>query len=137
MWGFDSSVSAEPLLRVVVPHGKGSVATQIRAVVRNDDPTGVDPIGHRVQLAAGDGTCPAGTVSGLPLFLNASVAMQDSAFLPAGSNGSGTVPLTISREAFEGRQTCTLRLSVSTLEGNRDPTPGDDYVGVVLEVKLL
>jgi parallel beta-helix repeat protein len=134
----DSSVLPVKAVSVTIPSATESVTKIFGVNVRNGDTSPRDPFGHRLQLLAGDGSCPAGTISGVPGFRSNLRGPESSAFMAGGHKLPAQVKLTIDRVAFAGVSHCTLQLSVQTpLPGNVDPVPGNDSAAVALNVSAL
>jgi len=137
----DSVLQAPKPLTVVIPTSGANVATKLTVKVRNGDliPAKPKPV-HEVKLTVSDGTCPPGTVAGLPDFDRKTAGNQDSILLAGGASKSVKVPLLIAASAFSNLNKtsparCTLALSVtSTGEDNADPTPANNDVPVELNV---
>lgn len=104
--------------------------------VRNDD-TGTAGELHEIQLVAADGTCPAGTIAGLPDFDRRVAGAQDRIVVRGGRRKAARVPLQIGRDAFTSPSAvtparCAVHLTVSG--PGDDPTPENNVVDVQLEV---
>lgn len=119
-----------------------SAATKIIKVkVRNADvsPKPEKP-GHAVRLAVTDGTCPAGTVVGLPDFDPDTAGDQDSISLQGGKSKPALVRLNISAANFPGAHAhlaprrCRLLHVDSALAGNVNPNPSSGTVWLELNV---
>ena len=138
----DTVVLARPAVNARIPKGQNQVTVQFPMRVRNADilPKREKP-GHTVRLTASDGTCPVGTVAGLPDFDNNTAGAQDSVLLPGGRTKAAMVTLTVNASAFanihnsQAPRRCTLQMQAdSVLAGNVDPTPRNNIVGVELNV---
>jgi len=130
----DSLVVPRWPARAVIPIGQSLVTKAIRVRVKNGDatPTREKP-GHVIRLVAEDGTCPPGTVAGLPDFEGSIDGAQDSVLVPGGSARSARLPLSIGRDAAPG---CFLSLTaVTLLESNVDPEPENDTFQLELVVR--
>jgi Tol biopolymer transport system component len=139
---YDSVVTPHGPLTVVIPLGQASVAATLKLKVANGD---VQPVkekpGHTVQLTVSDGTCPAGTVAGLPDFSAKAAGAQSSVLLKGGAAKSAKVPLLITSSKFatvnhSAPYRCALAVSVTTanVDDNIDPTPANNSVPVELNV---
>lgn len=135
----DSLLLAPKPLNVKIA-GADAAAT-LKLKVRNGDlSSGASKPVHELRLKVSDGTCPAGTVAGLPDFDRKSPGNQDSILLPGGATKSVKVPLRIAASAFtHSNKTapirCSLAVSVaSTNEDNSDPTSANNRVAVELNV---
>ena len=135
---YDSALRPVNPVSVTIPSSATSVTKLLKVSVRNGDVSPRDLLGHRIQLLASDGDCPAGTVTGVPAFRYMGGAFrspESSNFLRGGRTLPAQVKLTIDRAAFAGVSHCTLQLTVKTpVPGNVDPVPGNDSVGVELHV---
>jgi parallel beta-helix repeat protein len=134
----DSSVLPVKPVSVTIPSSATSVTRLLKVRVRNGDSSPRDWLGHRIQLLASDGDCPAGTVTGVPAFhFQRLRGPESSDFVVGGRTLPARVLLTLPRAAFAGVSHCTLQLRVETpLPGNVDPVPGNDSVGVELFVDV-
>ncbi|HVM95522.1 MAG TPA: hypothetical protein VMT89_03990, partial [Candidatus Acidoferrales bacterium] len=121
------------------------VSKTITVKVRNGDikPAPEKP-GHVIRLTASDGTCPVGTVQGLPDFDGKTPGDQDSVLLKGGATKSAKVSLLLPAAAFptlhnsKAPYRCNLDLAVSTATaGNADPNPRNDTATVELNVVTL
>ena len=139
---YDTVVTAPKPLTVVIPAGQSSVTASLKIKVANGDvrPAKAKP-GHTVQLRVDDGTCPAGTVAGLPGLNLKTTGAQDTILLKGGAAKSARVPLRITRDAFatanrRAPYRCTLAVSVAAPggDGNIDPTPANNSAAVELNV---
>jgi PKD repeat protein len=128
-------------LRIIA--GAPSASLVIRIMVRNAD---VSPVrespGHEIRLVADDGDCPAGTIVGLPDFDARAPGAQDTAVIAGGFAKTATVLVVAPREAFTSLNRaaphrCTLRFTADTVgvEGNTDPTPGND--SAIMELNVI
>jgi hypothetical protein len=138
----DSVVVPPKPLTVVIPAGKSGVTATLKVTVRNGDvlPNKETP-GHTVLLALTDGTCPAGTVAGLPDFAAKMPGAQPSILLKGGTSKTAKVPLSITSMKFPtvnqlAPVRCTLNASVSAagIGDNLDPTPDNNSVPIELNV---
>lgn len=107
----------------------------IKVKVLNADP---EKIGRSIKLLANDGTCPPGTVNGLPDFDRRTPGAQDSILLAGGRRATAAVALRIDPAGFVGFNSvaptrCSLTLAV-TSPGNSDPTPANNVIPVELDV---
>jgi hypothetical protein len=135
-FAYDSAINPHEPVKVTLLKGEDSKSVNVSAVVKNTDAIGSFP--HRIQLVANDGTCPAGTVAGLPNFPGTYLSgARDTLYLHPNITGAGEVPLVINRSSFQGVATCALQFSAqSPIPGNVDPTPDDNATSVTLEIKL-
>jgi parallel beta-helix repeat protein len=135
---YDSALRPINPVSITIPQGATSVTKLLNVAVRNGDVSPRDLLGHRIQLLADDGDCPAGTVTGIPAFRYMGGAFrspESSNFIKGGRTLPAQVKLTIDRAAFASVSDCTLQLTVKTpVPGNVDPVPGNDSVGVELNV---
>ncbi len=133
---YDSALRPVNPVSITIPSSETSVTKLLKVGVRNGDVSPRDLLGHRIQLLASDGDCPAGTVTGVPAFRYQRVrAPESSNFVAGGRTLPAQVKLTIDRAAFTSVSHCTLQLTVKTpVPGNVDPVPGNDSVGVELNV---
>jgi Tol biopolymer transport system component len=138
----DSVVLPPSPLTVTIPAGKSSVTATLKVSVRNGDvrPKPASP-GHLIQLAVSDGTCPTGTVAGLPDFVPKTPGAQTSILLKGGASKTAKVPLSITSSAFAtvNRRApfrCALSASVTAAGGgdNLDPTLANNSVPVEVNV---
>ena len=139
----DSVLVVPKPVNVVLKPGEMSKAITLKVKVTNGDVPGADSVPtHEVQLVATDGTCPEGTVAGLPDFDSKADGGQDSVWLPAGKSKAAKIPLVISAGNFGGsNQTapvrCALALSVAkkSTDENIDPTQANNSAAVPLSVR--
>lgn len=126
-------------LTVKIGSGDAGATKAIRVKVQNADilPAAELP-GHVIQLIAGNGNCPAGTVAGLPDFDKDTPGAQDSILVPGGKSAKAVVTLNVSAASFSGFNDvaptrCTLSFSV-TSPGGSDPAPGNNTAPMELNV---
>ncbi|HVM97957.1 MAG TPA: hypothetical protein VMT89_16300 [Candidatus Acidoferrales bacterium] len=139
----DTAVLTRKAMTISIASGAPSVTKKLKIKVRNAD---VSPVvekpGHIIRLSVSDGTCPVGTVVGLPDFDTRPVApgQQDSVLLAGGKAKTATVPITITSAAFttfnrKAPLRCTLSVEATTvLAGNVDPTPRNNVIPVELNI---
>ena len=134
--GYESSVHPVNPVSVTIPVGQTSVTRLLTVRVRNGDDSPRDRFGHRIQLLASDGDCPAGTITGVPAFRHQRVRGPESSdFLAGGRRLAARVLLTFPRDAFASISHCTLHFTATTpVPGNVDPDPSNDSVAVDLYV---
>ncbi len=121
----DSLLVPRRRARAVIRLGQPLVAKTVRVQVKNGDvsPSREKP-GHIIRLVADDGTCPAGTVAGLPDFDRRLDGAQDSILVPGGQTRTAHIPIVVGRDAAPG---CFLSLTaITVLDGNLDPNPQND-----------
>lgn len=114
---------------------------KLRIKVRNGDllPARELP-GHLVRLSVFDGTCPDGTVVGLPDLDSSAPGVQETAVLAGGRTRTATVELFVDPAAFttfnaKAPERCTLEIVASAVEPeNQDPTPANNVQRVDLDV---
>lgn len=138
----DSVMVREKPIDIVIPAGQPSASKIVPVQVRNAD---IEPVrerpGHVIGLVASDGTCPAGTVAGLPDFERGVAGDQDSILVPGGTPRTALVTVVASRAAFSDLdrkipQRCTLVFTAEALvDGNIDPTPENNTITVELNVR--
>lgn len=134
----DSAMVPEDPIDVVLPAGQDEFTKVVPLQVRNED-AGERP-GHVIQLIASDGTCPAGTIDGLPDFDRGTPGDQDTALVIGGTPKTALVSVKITRAAFptldhKVPQRCALTFTaIALVPGNVDPTPQDDSITVELNV---
>jgi cysteine-rich repeat protein len=134
----DSVMVPEDPIDVVVPANQDAVSKVVPLQVRNAD-AGERP-GHVIQLVANDGTCPAGTIDGLPDFDRGTPGDQDSILVMGGTPKTALVTVRVTRESFQNLdhkvpQRCLLTFTANTLvPGNVDPTPENNTITVELNV---
>jgi Tol biopolymer transport system component len=130
-----------PIKPLLLKIGDGDVATtkSVKVKVYNADIVAdAETPGHTVQLAAGDGDCPPGTVVGLPDFNKKLPGAQDSILLAGGKGAKAVVTLNIAAAGFTrfnstAGQRCTIQLSVSS-PGSGDPAPSNNLWPLELNV---
>ena len=127
---------------VTIPSNQEAVTKTLRVAVRNADifPV-VERPGHTIQLLADEGTCPPGTIAGLPDFDTRTAGSQDSVLLAGNRSRRASVPLIISRDAFasigpRAPHRCTLTFTAKTIDPaiNSDPAPANNQMTVELTV---
>ncbi len=99
-----------------------------------------EPAGHTLRLVATDGTCPAGTVAGLPDFDRGTAGSQDTVLLAGGAKANAELEVVVTRAGFasvnhDTPTRCAVALSVeSVLSGSSDPNPSNDATQLVIDV---
>lgn len=137
----DTVIVAPRPLKVRIGSGDTFTAATLKVNVRNTDilPAAEVP-GHVAQLVAGDGSCPPGTVAGLPDFDRAQPGAQDTVMIAGGRAATAVIPLSISSAAFtsvnlDSPARCALLLSADVVvAGNADPSPANNAVVVEINV---
>lgn len=138
----DSVVLQVRPLNITIPNNQEAVTKTLRVPVRNADifPV-VERPGHTIQLVADEGTCPPGTIAGLPDFDSRTAGSQDSVLLSGNRVRRASVPLIISRDAFasigpRAPHRCTLTFTARTIDPvvNSDPAPANNQITVELTV---
>ena len=137
----DSVMVLENPVNIVIPAGQTTVTKELPLQVRNADvtPHPEEP-GHVIRIVANDGTCPTGTISGLPDFDRGTDGVQDSILVHGGSTKTALAVLTASLTSFpkldhKVPQRCTLMFTAVTLvDGNVDPTPENNTITVEVNV---
>ena len=138
---YDTVIVPPRPLTVRIPFASTSVAATLKVKVRNADiiPAAAVP-GHIARLIATDGSCPSGTVAGLPDFDRGVPGRQDTAIIAGGRSASALVSLSISSAAFtsvnlHSPTRCALVLTAdAVVPGNVDPSPSNNTVVVELNV---
>jgi hypothetical protein len=139
----DSVVLPLRPLNLTIASGQVAVTKTLRVTVRNADifPVRERP-GHTIQLVADEGTCPPGTIAGLPDFDRRTAGSQDSVLLAGGRIKRAAVPLTIRRDAFTTNAArapyrCTLTFTAKTIDPavSSDPTASNNQITMDLNVK--
>ena len=129
-------------LNITIPFGQAVVTKTLRVAVRNADilPV-VERPGHTIQLVANEGTCPHGTIAGLPDFDSRTAGSQDSVLLAGNRTKRASVPLIITRDAFasigpQAPHRCTLTFTAKTIDPaiNSDPAPANNQMTMELTV---
>jgi cysteine-rich repeat protein len=135
----DVVVRPVPPLNLRIGVGQASAGKMLRVRVLNADGPN-EGAGHFVRLTASDGTCPAGTVVGLPDFDRRTAGAQDTVFLARGRQGVAFVQVvarSIDFTVFNRRapKRCRILLSAdSTIAGNADPAPSNNVFPVEVSV---
>src|SRR5262249_24558774 len=115
----------------------------LKVKVRNADILPIPELpGHIVRLSATDGTCPPGTIVGLPDFDTRGTAPgdQDTVLLTGGKKKTATVVLKIAQAEFTTythhlQALCTLMVQATTvLANNVDPAPRNNVLPVELNI---
>jgi hypothetical protein len=134
---YDLAVQAPRPLTVTIGSGTISVSKGIRVRVANGMPSGPT---RGARLVASDGTCPAGTVSGLPDFDRSTPGTQDTVLLPPGKSAAATVPIIVPHFQFLTHNRlaptrCRIALSVeAAAPGGVDLSSSNDTVPLELSV---
>jgi hypothetical protein len=132
-------------LNITIPSNQAAVTKTLRVTVRNADilPIAERP-GHTIQLVANEGTCPPGTLAGLPDFDSRTAGSQDSVLLAGNRSRRASVPLIISRDAFvsigpRAPHRCTLTFTAQTIDPvlTSDPVPANNQITLELTVTDL
>jgi hypothetical protein len=138
----DSVVLPLRPLNVTIRSGQAVVKKTLRVTVRNADilPVPERP-GHTIQLLTDEGTCPPGTIAGLPDFNTRTAGAQDSVLLAGRRIKRAAVPLLIRRDAFASKGSrapyrCTLTFTAKTVDPamNYDPAPSNNQMTMDLNV---
>lgn len=140
----DSVILPLKPVTATIPVGQTTVIKKLKVKVRNADfrPAPEKP-GHVIKLTVADGTCPAGTVVGLPDFNLKVAGDQDSVQVIGGKTKTAVVTLTISNTTagFMSIQNklaprrCTLTLRADTPDlNNQDPNSSNNVLTVDLNV---
>jgi cysteine-rich repeat protein len=140
----DSVMVPQEPIDVVIAASQQSVTKIVPMQVRNADiePSPEKP-GHVIRMVASDGTCPAGTILGLPDFERGIEGDQDSILVAGGTPKTAHVVVFASRGSFPKLdakipQRCTLVFTAETLiAGNVDPTPENNRITVELNVRAV
>lgn len=140
----DSIVLPPRPVKVTIGTGRTSATKVLRIKVRNGDlsPTRELP-GHEIRLIAQDGTCPAGTVVGVPDFGGPGPGAHDTVTLPGGSTASAKVTVFFDSAALTSlnKKTptrCRLDLVAEAVAaGNVDPTPANNVASVEIDITDL
>ena len=126
----DSVMVLENPIQMVIPAGQSEVTKELALQVRNADVTPQpEHPGHVIQIVASDGTCPPGTIDGLPDFDRGAPGVQDSILVHGGATKTALAVLKVSRADFPALdhkvpKRCTLTFTaVALVEDNLDPTP--------------
>jgi len=132
----DSVILPLKPLTVKLREDDSSISKIIKVKVQNADLE--ETPGHTIQVHAEDGTCPAGTVAGLPDLDKKIAGAQDAILVAGGKSAKAVVTLQISAAAFTtfnrvAPSRCTLALSVSS-PGASDATPANNSVPLELNV---
>ena len=137
----DTMLLPRNALTVAIAAGKTAVDTSVVVRVRNADvlPRREVP-GHTVRLSVHDGTCPAGTVVGLPDFDPKTAGDQDTSVLKGGQTKGARVRLHVVPSVSgthnpKAPLRCSLQLEASTVAlGNEDPTMANNQATLELNV---
>ncbi len=138
---YDTVIIAPRPVNERIALGAAAAAVTLKLKVRNADilPKAAKP-GHVVRLTASDGTCPAGTVVGLPDFDKKTPGAQDTAIIAGGKAKKVVVQLSLASSAFtsfnlDSPARCTILLNAdATSAGNVDPSPANNSVAVEVNV---
>ncbi len=124
-------------LNINIPAGTISVFKTLKVKVTNGNASG----SFGVRLMVTDGTCPSGTVAGLPDFDNRVPGDQDTVDIDAGRSKRAVVKLMFPHYRFDStsrRSPVRCRLAVQTVaavQPNVDPRPQND--ALELEVNVI
>ncbi|MBI3387366.1 MAG: DUF4215 domain-containing protein, partial [Deltaproteobacteria bacterium] len=137
----DSVLLPLPPLTLALTAGHDTVTRVVTLQVKNADilPAPERP-GHLIQVIANDGTCPTGTIVGLPDLVSGIPGDQDTALVRGGFGTPARVHLHVTRAGFPNAtrkipQRCTLTFTARTLlDGVFDPTAANNTVEVELNV---
>jgi cysteine-rich repeat protein len=140
----DSVVLPLPPLALTLTAGHDTVTRVVTLWVKNADilPAPERP-GHLIQVIASDGTCPTGTIVGLPDLVSGTAGDQDTALVRGGLGKPARVHLQVTRAGFPNAtrkipQRCTLTFTARTLlDGVFDPTAANNTVEVELNVTAV
>jgi hypothetical protein len=123
----DTVVVPPAPLTIRIRQGDASVSALLKVKVRNADVG--ERVGHQIQLVVTDGTCPTGTVTGLPDFDPSTPGAQDTVLVVGGKRAAARIPLSFSAAAFTSLNRlvatrCTLQISAAAVVSgvNVDPT---------------
>ncbi len=135
----DAYVTQPSPLRIVIPSTGTTVRRLLTVSVSNRDAAGTAP--QTIRLEATDGDCPAGTVSGLPLFSKVGSDGPGSVDLAAGLTATAQVSLNFAAANFNtptsrAPERCTVILHASPTDGS-DPTPANNDAVVEINVRDL
>jgi hypothetical protein len=125
-------------VKIRVRFGAVSRAKSLRVGVRNGDvATGRGDPGQDIQLVVTEGTCPAGTLSGLPDFLSRVPGAQDRIVVRPGKRKRASVPITVSAAAFTASrpgEPSVCQLQLQAIGQGVERTPADNVGTIELRV---
>lgn len=127
----DSGIEPHPPVHLAL-RGAETLETHVFLSVRNLDAWETPP--HLIRLEVADGSCPAGTVVGTPVFPASGTA---TIAVKGGVKRFARVELRLQRQAFaELPTTCELEMSGVTVgaAGAFDPDPSNDKAKLTLEI---
>ena len=133
----DAVVQPRKPVTLTIPMGQPSKTKSVFVKVTNADIS--DKVGHAIRLIARDGTCPAGTVVGVPK-LSKDPNSPDTVVLKGKKSKAAKVTVampassvTTQNELAPAR--CTLLMQAVTLvSDNADPSPSNDTFPVELNL---
>jgi len=135
----DTVVVPPAPLTIRIRQGDASVSALLKVKVRNADVG--ERVGHQIQLVVTDGTCPTGTVTGLPDFDPSTPGAQDTVLVVGGKRAAARIPLSFSAAAFTSLNRlvatrCTLQISAAAVVSgvNVDPTLSNNASGAEINV---
>jgi hypothetical protein len=118
--------------------GAASRAKTLRVGVRNADlSTGRGDPGQEIQLVVGEGTCPPGTLAGLPDFFTRVPGAQDRIVVRPGKRKRAHVPIVVAADAFTmpgNGEGAVCHLQVQAVGQGVERTPADNVGTVELRV---
>ncbi len=134
----DAVVGPVAPLELTIPSGQASSARPLKVRVANGDELSGAPAGSEIVLVASDGTCPAGTVAGLPDFGAAQAGVPDRVLLAAGRGRTARIPIQVSSADFatttpKALPRCLLDIHVGA--DAHDPALANDSIAVELSVR--
>ncbi|MGH3055484.1 MAG: matrixin family metalloprotease, partial [Gaiellaceae bacterium] len=138
----DSVVAPLRAMSVTIASGRTSATAKIHVKVTNADVLPFpEPQGHTTKLVASDGSCPAGTIVGLPDFDGSNPGDQDTVWLSGGKSKSASVTLNVDSAAFAALHQqmpmrCTLIFGAVVVQpaGSSDPTSANNAALMELNV---
>ncbi|MBI3786307.1 MAG: hypothetical protein HY270_23200 [Deltaproteobacteria bacterium] len=122
----------------VTLNGEASLSKNVLIRVANGDRSGTTA--QTIQLTAGDGDCPPGTIDGVPDLDPLQAGAQSSMALAPGKSTVASIPIRIDATQFhpinkKSPQRCTLTFEVTVpLAGNLDPSPENNLITPELNV---
>jgi cysteine-rich repeat protein len=123
-------------LKVKISAKADSATKRLKVPVKRVDK---ELFSYGFTLQVTDGTCPAGTVAGLPDFTPKDPDIQDSWGLVAGKSAKATVPLLLQQSAFTSHSAlapsrCWLEATVVNSGESLDPDPSNNSMPIELNV---